>query len=144
MTNIKRDIVNKVLSLLYCYNIVCFQDDNIKGWKDGQIASSFFRFLFPTITLHRIDFRKIIVLSKIVGKYYHFASTISLPSSLPSCKNYIIDCCNSDFIAMLVNVFLFNNMGSSVTFPYLSLSFFMRCFALYIISFGNSTGLNPS
>lgn len=40
MTNIKRDIVNKVLSLLYCYNIVCFQDDNIKGWKDGHFSKS--------------------------------------------------------------------------------------------------------
>lgn len=40
MTNIKRDIVNKVLSLLYCYSIVCFQDDNIKGWKDGHFSKS--------------------------------------------------------------------------------------------------------
>ena len=40
MTNIKRDMINKVLSLLYCYNIVCFHDDNIKGWKDGHFSKS--------------------------------------------------------------------------------------------------------
>ncbi len=40
MVNIKRDIINKVLALLYCYQVVCYQNDSIKRWKDGLFSKS--------------------------------------------------------------------------------------------------------
>jgi transposase len=40
LTNIKRDVINKVCSFLYRYNSVCFQDDNIKSWKDWYFSKS--------------------------------------------------------------------------------------------------------
>lgn len=38
LTNIKYDIINKVCSFLYRYKTVCFQEDNIKGWKEGYFS----------------------------------------------------------------------------------------------------------
>lgn len=40
ITNIKYDVINKTCSFLYRYNSVCFQDDKIKGWKDGHFSKS--------------------------------------------------------------------------------------------------------
>jgi len=40
LTNIKYDIINKTCSFLYRYKTVCFQKDNIKGWKDGYFSKS--------------------------------------------------------------------------------------------------------
>ncbi|ADL43404.1 transposase IS605 OrfB [Caldicellulosiruptor obsidiansis OB47] len=40
LTNIKYDVINKTCSFLYRYKTVCFQKDNIKGWKDGYFSKS--------------------------------------------------------------------------------------------------------
>ncbi len=40
ITNIKYDIINKVCSFLYRYRTVCFQEDHIKGWKEGYFSKS--------------------------------------------------------------------------------------------------------
>ena len=40
ITNIKYDVINKVCSFLYRYKTVCFQEDNIKGWKEGYFSRS--------------------------------------------------------------------------------------------------------
>lgn len=40
LTNIKYDIINKTCSFLYRYRKICFQEDNIKSWKDGYFSKS--------------------------------------------------------------------------------------------------------
>ncbi|ABP66840.1 transposase, IS605 OrfB [Caldicellulosiruptor saccharolyticus DSM 8903] len=40
LTNIKYDVINKVCSFLYRYRKICFQEDSIKGWKDGLFSRS--------------------------------------------------------------------------------------------------------
>ncbi len=40
LTNIKYDAINKVCSFLCRYRKVCFQEDNIKGWKEGYFSKS--------------------------------------------------------------------------------------------------------
>ncbi|ACM61498.1 transposase [Caldicellulosiruptor bescii] len=40
LTNIKYDVINKTCSFLYRYRKICFQDDNIKGWKNGHFSKS--------------------------------------------------------------------------------------------------------
>jgi putative transposase len=39
LTNIRRDIHNKLLSLLRYYGVVVYQDDNIKAWHEGWFGS---------------------------------------------------------------------------------------------------------
>jgi len=35
ITNVRKDIQNKIYALLRCYNLVAIQDENIKGWHSG-------------------------------------------------------------------------------------------------------------
>ncbi|MGB9795710.1 RNA-guided endonuclease InsQ/TnpB family protein [Fervidobacterium gondwanense] len=40
ITNVREDIVNKISSLLYRYDTVIYQDDNIHVWHKGQFSKS--------------------------------------------------------------------------------------------------------
>jgi transposase len=72
LTNIKRDVINKTCSLLYRYKTVCFQDDKIKGWKDGYFSKSVHYSAVGTIKRRLSDSLRV--------------STVAIKSSVPTTK----------------------------------------------------------